>query len=167
MKKMVVLYFCYEDLASSIIHYKFLCKNNFLQSKLLIKMFIFYSMYFFFPISFLRLIYFLIFQNSKNKFVHGVLYVVKYSLPFMQRYPSPQLISVKNSSKHLSNVSFPEYEYQRFVIPFSSVPLPIRDISLCFFFTHSLISFSDNRRRELNLPFLGHTHKCLDPIPWK
>lgn len=105
MKKMVVLYFCYEDLASSIIHYKFLCKNNFLQSKLLIKMFIFYSMYFFFPISFLRLIYFLIFQNSKNKFVHGVLYVVKYSLPFMQRYPSPQLISVKNSSKHLSNVS--------------------------------------------------------------
>lgn len=85
----------------------------------------------------------------------------------MQRYPSPQLISVKNSSKHLSNVSFPEYEYQRFVIPFSSVPLPIRDISLCFFFTHSFISFSDNRRRELNLPFLGRTHKCLDPIPWK
>lgn len=64
----------------------------------------------------------------------------------------------QSSSKHLSNRrSFPEYEYQRFVIPFSNIPLPIRNISLCFFFTYSLISFSDNRRRELNLPFLGHT----------
>lgn len=59
----------------------------------------------------------------------------------------------QSSSKYFSNRrSFPEYEHQRFSIPF-----PIRDIFLCFFFTYSLISFSDNRRRELNLPFLGHT----------
>lgn len=73
----------------------------------------------------------------------------------MQRYPSLQLIS----GKVQVNIS-------RTVVRFlntstndslSSIPFPIRDIFLCFFFTYSLISFSDNRRRELNLPFLGHT----------